>query len=364
LGGGSALALVVTTTPEPLPGSQFQGGDGNQDDTATLIDWQGLQADERVQHTSDPNAEDNVFAGGAKEGEPGKWSFAIDKGGAVPASGNILDSYSAVDRPPGGDVFVYLAFTREANNGSVFASFELNQDPRLWTNSKGARIPCRKTGDILITFDPHGTGTEVLAERWVTDQTDPATGCATVGHIQSDASLTPEVVQAAFNDESSITNYLPGSYAGTIPQLNFGEGANNLSLVLQAFGQSCTVFASTWMHSRSSSSSETAGLKDYVAPRPLRLDTCNALPILSSSASGSVNRRARGPHRAVRHRRLRASSSAGAAIYDTAHLSGGAQPTGTLTFKLYGPNDANCAGPPVFTFTSVVIGNGDYRSGE
>jgi hypothetical protein len=159
--------------------------------------------------------------------------------------------------------------------------------------------------------------------------------------------------------------------ANTIPQLNFGEGAINLSRVLEGLGEPCKVFTSTWMHSRSSSSSENAALKDYVGPRPLTLDTCKALPLLSSSASGAVNRRARGPDRAVRHRRLhtsnqglRTSSSAGAPIYDVAHLSGGTEPTGTITFRLYGPNDATCAGAPVFTFTSEVLGNGYYKSGE
>ena len=46
LGLGATMALgqpvMVITTEQPLPGSQFQGGDGNQDDTATLIDWHGL----------------------------------------------------------------------------------------------------------------------------------------------------------------------------------------------------------------------------------------------------------------------------------------------------------------------------------
>jgi Ice-binding-like/IPTL-CTERM motif len=54
----------------------------------------------------------------------------------------------------------------------------------------------------------------------------------------------------------------------------------------------------------------------------------------------------------------------GAAISDTATLSGGAVPTGTITFKLYGPNDATCAGPVIFTSTVPVTGNGSYPSGS
>ncbi len=43
------------------------------------------------------------------------------------------------------------------------------------------------------------------------------------------------------------------------------------------------------------------------------------------------------------------SVALGGAVNDTAVISGGYKANGTVTFKLYGPNDAACAGPPVFT---------------
>ena len=52
----------------------------------------------------------------------------------------------------------------------------------------------------------------------------------------------------------------------------------------------------------------------------------------------------------------------GGAIYDTATLSGGAAPTGTITFNLYAPSDPTCAGAPVFTSLVPVSGNGSYTS--
>jgi hypothetical protein len=378
LGLGAVMALAqpvtVITTEQPLPGSQFQGGDGNQDDTSTLIDWRGLQADERVEHTSDPNEHDDIFGGGSKELKPGDWTLTTENGGANPKKDNILDSYGAIDRPLGTDVFLYLAFTREASEGTTFVTFELNQDGKLWKNRAGFNVPCRETGDILISFEPHVTGAEVHAERWETKEEDPTTHCAISGTLKSAANLKPQPdpkanVQASFNG-SMIANYLPGFYTATIPAGNFGEAAINLTSVLTGFGEPCKVFASTWMHSRSSSSSEEAQLKDYVTPRPLTLSTCKASPKLSTVASGSVSRRhggkrahrARAPrvrrgHRAPRHRAV-------GGIYDTAHLSGAAAATGTITFKLYGPDDTTCAGTPVVVDTSEVIGDGYYRSGE
>ncbi len=53
----------------------------------------------------------------------------------------------------------------------------------------------------------------------------------------------------------------------------------------------------------------------------------------------------------------------GTPLYDIAHLSGSLDPGGTITFSLFGPDEPSCLGPPVFTTTAAVTGNGDYRSG-
>jgi hypothetical protein len=57
-----------------------------------------------------------------------------------------------------------------------------------------------------------------------------------------------------------------------------------------------------------------------------------------------------------------ASATVGSAVTDVAHLTGGYEPTGTITWKLYGPSDTSCsaANPP--TVTDTVNGNGDYTS--
>jgi hypothetical protein len=49
------------------------------------------------------------------------------------------------------------------------------------------------------------------------------------------------------------------------------------------------------------------------------------------------------------------SSALGGEISDTATIEGGATPTGTVTFNLYGPDDGSCAFPPVFTSTVALV---------
>lgn len=54
--------------------------------------------------------------------------------------------------------------------------------------------------------------------------------------------------------------------------------------------------------------------------------------------------------------------SVGGQIHDTATLSGGFSPTGTISFSLYGPADQFCSGTPLATSTATVNGNGPYQS--
>ncbi len=74
-----------------------------------------------------------------------------------------------------------------------------------------------------------------------------------------------------------------------------------------------------------------------------QVEVTKAHPSISTDASGTVD--------------------LGGLISDTATLSGGHAPTGTITFNLYGPNTEECDTDPIFTSTKDVAGNGDYGSG-
>jgi uncharacterized repeat protein (TIGR01451 family) len=67
-----------------------------------------------------------------------------------------------------------------------------------------------------------------------------------------------------------------------------------------------------------------------------------AAPTLSTQASGSV--------------------AFGGSISDRATLSGGFSATGAITFFVYGPNDSNCGGSPIFMSSVPVSGDGTYDS--
>jgi hypothetical protein len=268
-----AAAVTLPPTSTPLSGSSFQGGYGNQADEAPYTDWAGLNAIGRVGHVDDPNANDDVFRGGSKEDNPADWSFGTEAGGSTPGGTNIRDAWGSIDQS-GGKTFLYLASARHSDTGTSFLIFELNRDSRLWNNGH-TRIPCRREGDILITYQPHGNNeTEVIVQRWHTLQTDSSSGCARTGTLVA-ATLQANVdAQGAFNS-AAIANLLPGSMRSLAPRL-FMETAIDLGKVAaEAFHDPCLAYTAVWMHSRSSIS-ETSSLQDVVWPQPVDLRTCAA----------------------------------------------------------------------------------------
>jgi hypothetical protein len=59
-----------------------------------------------------------------------------------------------------------------------------------------------------------------------------------------------------------------------------------------------------------------------------------------------------------------AGGTVGTSVHDTATVSGGSSPTGTVTFQLFGPNDTTCSGTPVFTSSDDALTNGAAASGS
>jgi hypothetical protein len=278
----AAFAEVLPSSDEPLPGSSFQGADGNQtnqlEPPPPRIDWQALEAAGRVHHTPDPNDQDTAFVGGSKENVPRNpegtlWNFTTEAGGVDPAKNNILDVWSTFD-PQGPNAFVYLAFTRQGVVGTTFATFELNHDTRLWDNG-AAEIPCRRDGDVLVSYQGSGNDVDVSIWRWET-LTYAATGCAATGRLPGGVDIEPNVDAQGGINNGGIVSFLPGFYGGGIPPRAFGEAALNLGKLLgEFFDDPCFSFGSFWMHSRSSTSA-LANLQDYVAPEALTVRTCAA----------------------------------------------------------------------------------------
>src|SRR5215216_2091558 len=240
LAAGASSAFALTPTNAPLPGSNFQGGDGNQTNPV------------------------------------GDVSSPI--GGVTPSKDNLLAAWSTsspnVSGPP--NTFLYLAFTRQAQTGDTFNTFELNQLAQTWNNGK-SNIACRTTGDLLISYEVDSGGSPinvtVVVYRWTSTTVDAATGCGKTGTFQT---LNPGPDAEASMNNSAITNYLaPGTLGSSFAEGEFGEAAINLTGVLSGANLNpCETFGQISMHTRSSTAIGSQ-LQDYIAPAPVLVRSCS-----------------------------------------------------------------------------------------
>src|SRR4051794_35031282 len=278
LGSASASATFLSPTPDPLLGSNFQGGDGNQIDEAGHVDWQTLSQvpvgdNGFVTSSPDSTTHDSCFGSpNQKQLNPGGWVY-IDCGtGVSPSKMNLLAGWSSVDHA--GDTFLYLAFTREAQTGNTYLAFELNQRVDAFHNPKGFAVPCRTNGDLLISYQVQSGGSppnvEIVVHEWHTTTQDAATGCALTGTVTE---LDPQPYAEGAINASTIPNYL--SATPTFAQGTFGEAALNLSGFFrnQVGANPCFGFGSISMESHSSTSF-TSDLKDFIGPAPVVVANC------------------------------------------------------------------------------------------
>jgi hypothetical protein len=334
LTGGRALAATMSpcsaTTHAPcLFGPAADGGfeiDGNRTvDSSNGIDWSTASSVMSVTHFTDlySSQQDDGFVQGSFRNNQSTWT--CDQHKSAPKVDIITGDIAL--RTVSGQQYMYVDFSRVSGSGDGFFEFNFSQATHNLTTNQGCNsLPKRQTGDLSFEFGFTGGGaTRTIAlEKWTCDytQVNPALQCSFV-----DLPIGSEGVgwESGYDDTGNKATY--------------GEAAVNLTQVEGLGAISCTQFSKVWMDSHASEG-ETDEMKDLVAP--ITFNACGN-PTVVTTASAAV--------------------TLGSNISDTAALSGGVSPTGTMTFKAYGPG-ATCGGTPTFTSTVPVNGNGNYGSGN
>jgi hypothetical protein len=262
-----------------LPGSNFQGNDGNQTDQGSFIDWQSLAAVGRVTTIDDPNAADTSFSGGDKEEAPIDWNLGTETDGVNPPKDNIFTAWASLDQT-GSATFLYLAFVREetGTNGNTFLTFELNQSSATWVNAEGDTIPCRTAGDLAVSYNVGGNlAVSFTVYEWVpAPPTNPDLGCPEGQTGTWQPLNVGSNAEGAMNVDGPIANFLSTSspFDGEFPQGTFGEAAVNLTALLSGAGVSpCVHFVQIQVHSRSSIEINSQ-LQDLLGPTAFTAQTC------------------------------------------------------------------------------------------
>ena len=294
----SAYAAGSSYDPNPLAGSSFQGADGNQDAApdaggSGTTDWQSYAANpdvlhERIDQPVDGTGTLDYFYKG-HESTPTDWIKDSVSGGITPDKSNALAQWSITD-PLTSDVFFYFSFLRAStSNADAFYGIELFHDGHLWrngnTNTDGSptEIPCRSNGDLMISYeiDPSNKNVAIKFYEWANgagpSSSDPLQNCpegATGDFVP--ANPAPSAAQAYMNFDGDIKNYLNTVLFGdTISTGRFAEGAVNLDEALNTdlSGKPCFSFGYAQLHSRSSSSLDSA-MQDTIDPAPVKVANC------------------------------------------------------------------------------------------
>jgi hypothetical protein len=270
LAAASVFAVFfVAASSANLPGSTFEGNDGNLvvNGGAGAHDW--VNAPNRVIGTDLPTGQtDNSFGQGTKEDDTNVTVVS----GSIPNSKADLAQFYVASEQVSGNTFLYLGWTRANTGGTTNFDFEVNQAAQPDLTTPGAKTLVRTTGDLLVNYLFQGQGTPQIAIRtW--------NGSAWSSPV--DASGFSE---AAINSGGAVANPLPGATNPT-PINQFGETAINLTAGGIIPPNACTAFGSAYVKSRSSTAFNSE-LKDFIAPIHVNISSCGTITIHKVTENG------------------------------------------------------------------------------
>jgi hypothetical protein len=265
--------LLVAGAGAILSGSTFEGNDANLVvNTAGDKDWDNAP-NLSVGVDLPTGTSDNSFGNGSKED-----NLNVTVGdGSIPNSKADLARFGVAGETVGNNTFLYLAWSRENQNGTVNFDFEINaaEQPNLLTN--GAKTLVRTTNDLLINYGFQGGGsTAALSIRkW------NGSSWGTETPISSTCS------EGAANT-SPVLDTLGGNPGVLRPAGQFGEAAINLVCAGVIQSGTCAPFSSAYVKSRSSTAFNSE-IKDFIAPVHLNLTNCGSLTVIKRTNPRGLN---------------------------------------------------------------------------
>jgi hypothetical protein len=272
LAAAFAAVFFVVGAGATIGASNFEGNDGNLvvDHTGNT-DWVNAP-NLSVGQDLATGTSDNSFGQGTKEDN----SNVTVVTGSIPNSKADLGRFAVAGEVIGSDTYMYLAWTRENQSGTVNFDFELNQKAQPDLTTPGAKTLNRTVNDVLINYAfAGGSNTPTLTRyhwngsNWVSDGTISGT-CS----------------EGATNSQT-ISENLGGLPAVSRPAQQFGEASINLSCAGVVPANSCEPFSSAYVKSRSSTSF-TSEIKDFIAPVALHISSCGALKITKASSKSAA----------------------------------------------------------------------------
>ena len=262
-------AFLVVGASANLAGSKFEGNDGNLVvNTPGNIDWSGsgsgAMPNLSVGQDLPTGTTDNAFGQGAKENDVNT-NVVL---GSIPNSKADLARFAVSNENIGGSEYLYLAWTRENQSGTVNFDFEINAAAQPDLTTQGPKTLNRTVNDLLINYAFLGGAQNPTLTRYIWNGSDWGTGQA----ISSSCS-------EGQNNSATVVDNLGGLAPVNRPPAQFGEAAINLACAGIIPNGSCKTFSSAYVKSRSSTSF-TSEIKDFIAPVAVKGNNCGKLTII------------------------------------------------------------------------------------
>jgi len=283
--------LGVTSAVANLPGSTFEGNDGNLVvNTPGNTDWTNAPNRVRGDDIADPKA-DNSFGQGTKEDDA---NVTVVTGSIPPSKDDFIRFYVASESAANLHNYLYLAWERTNTNGSANMDFEINKNQQPDLTTPGAKTLNRTAGDLLVRFDfTQGGGTPTLTlNKWLTSADGAVVGdCLSANNLPCWGAKPADDQIDGVND-NQIDLSQAGFAEGAVNGVTVTDPIAGNSLVANEFGEAavdltasgvfppgtCSGFGSAFLKSRSSASFP-AEVKDFVAPQPVNISNCGRIII-------------------------------------------------------------------------------------
>jgi hypothetical protein len=182
--------------------------------------------------------------------------------GSIPPNKSDLSRFYEASEFANGSNFLYLTWERTNVLGTANMDFEINQKTQPDLTTKGAKRLNRTAGDLLVTFDfNNGGGRPALGLLfWVTSgSTSQCFSANALPCWGNKIDLNSSNSIGAVNNLDAVNDPISGS---SVPALQFGEAAINLTAAGVFPSGTCEAFGSAFLKSRASSSFP-AEVKDF-----------------------------------------------------------------------------------------------------
>jgi hypothetical protein len=254
-------------------------------------------------------------------------NFAWDRTGG-PHNGRLYFAYTDTGSGGANDTDIELRHSDD-NGGTWSAPLRVNDDTTTRSQFNPDISLDPTTGNVGITWhdarNDSGSGAgdtdgvaNTDAQRWGTVSADG--GVSVLANVQISAG-------------TSHQNNLPGP---GFADIDYGD-------------YDTSTFYGNHLYSAWADNSNSTG--DNPQGSLKQMDEYVAQVTFSTKASPTINTTA-----------TPSSAQLGVPVHDSAVLASGNSPGGSITFKLFGPDDGTCGNPPVMTSTVAVAGNGTYNS--